>query len=120
VRAFPARVARGPQRYALGGQSLDAVRSRLESILREQSAARRFVYQRSNGSDWTVTLADVLARGPGLEVAYNPNDCVELRWGAPPGSDEAATCTRHAPREQAERMERYREWFHERRRPPRP
>jgi hypothetical protein len=25
-------------------------------------------------------------------MAYNPNDCVELRWGAPAKSDEAATC----------------------------
>src|SRR5262249_26453348 len=41
--------------------------------------------------------------GPGtqvngsLGVAYNPNDCVELRWGALAKSDEASTCKRYAP-----------------------
>jgi hypothetical protein len=53
-------------------------------------------------------------------MAYDPNDCVEVRWGAAPGSAEAATCHRAAPAEQRARMERYREWFRERRRPPRP
>jgi hypothetical protein len=52
-------------------------------------------------------------------MAYNPNDCVELRWGAGAGSDEAKTCKMHAPDEQRARMETYRAWFHERRRPPR-
>jgi hypothetical protein len=52
-------------------------------------------------------------------MAYNPNDCIEVRWGAPPGSDEAKTCHAQAPPEQRERMEAYRGYFHERRRPPR-
>ena len=54
-----------------------------------------------------------------LEVAYNLNDCVELRWGAPEGSEEASTCKRHAPAPQRTKMVEYRAWFHERRRPPR-
>jgi hypothetical protein len=54
-----------------------------------------------------------------LEMAYNPNDCVELRWGAPAKSDEASTCKRYAPAAQREKMSKYRAWFHERRRPPR-
>ena len=52
-------------------------------------------------------------------MAYNPNDCVEMRWGAPEASAEASACRRHAPPEQRARMEDYRVWFHERRRPPR-
>ena len=56
---------------------------------------------------------------PALEMAYDPNDCVEVRWGAAPGTDEHATCRRHAPAEQRARMERYREWFREGRRPAR-
>jgi len=44
---------------------------------------------------------------------------VELRWGAPDSSTEAATCRRHAPSAQRARMIQYRNWFHERRRPPR-
>ena len=52
-------------------------------------------------------------------MAYNPNDCVELRWGAPDKSEEASTCKRHAPAAQRAKMTKYRTWFHERRRPPR-
>jgi hypothetical protein len=54
-------------------------------------------------------------------MAYNLNDCVELRWGAGEGSDEAATCKRRAPEAQRKKMASdYRPWFAERRRPPRP
>jgi hypothetical protein len=52
-----------------------------------------------------------------MEVAYNPNDCVEIRWGAPEGSEEHATCKRRAPAEQRSRMLKYRVWFAERERP---
>ena len=61
----------------------------------------------------------VVDRSVDLEMAYNPNDCVELRWGAPAKSDEATTCKRYAPAAQREKMSKYRAWFHERRRPPR-
>jgi len=54
-----------------------------------------------------------------LEMAYNPNDCVELRWGAPARSEEASTCKRYAPQAQRAKMTKYRAWLHERRRPPR-
>jgi hypothetical protein len=47
------------------------------------------------------------------------NDCVELRWGAAEGSEEAATCKRHASVVQRTKMKDYRAWFHDRRRPPR-
>jgi hypothetical protein len=120
VRAFPAKVAAQPQRFAMpAGRSPTEVQADLENILRAESAARRLDYTRSDGSLWTVTLGDVLARAEELEVAYNPNDCVEVRWGARPGSTEMSTCRRHAPAEQAARMARYRPWFHDRRRPPR-
>jgi hypothetical protein len=95
------------------------VRDELEARLGQEVSSRRFEYTRSDGSPWTLSLADVIERAAGLEMAYNPNDCVEVRWAAPPGSSEAATCRRRAPAEQAERMRRHREWFHERRRPPR-
>lgn len=120
VRAFPAKVAAQPQRFAMpAGRSAAAVRSDLEDMLRAETAARRLAYARSDGSQWTLTLAELLARAEALEMAYNPNDCVEVRWGARPGSAEMSTCRRHAPAEQAARMARYRPWFHERRRPPR-
>ena len=120
VRAFPAKVAAQPRRFAMPpGRSPAQVRADLEALLRAESAARRLDYTRSDGSAWTLTLAEVLARAEALEMAYNPNDCIEVRWGARAGSAEMATCRRHAPAEQAARMARYRPWFHERRRPPR-
>ena len=120
VRAFPAKIETHPERFAMPvGRSASEVRADLEAMLRAESAARRVVYTRSDGSQWTLTLADVLARAEALEVAYDPNDCVEVRWGAPPGSAESSTCHRRAPAEQAARLTSYRPWFHERRRPPR-
>jgi hypothetical protein len=115
---FADRVARRPQRYAMpAGRSTADVRAELAALLRDELANRRFTYQRSDGNAWTLSLADVVARRAALEMAYNPNDCVETRWGAPADDAEAATCRRHAPREQLVRMEQYRVWFAERRRP---
>jgi hypothetical protein len=120
VRGFPERVGRRPESYAMpAGRPVESVRSELEALLARELASRRFNYRRSDGSEWTLTLADLIERARALEVAYNPNDCVEVRWGAAAGSAEASTCRRRAPRDQAERMQGYREWFAERRRPPR-
>jgi len=44
---------------------------------------------------------------------------VEQRWGAPANSDELSTCKRHASWGQHAKMQKYRAWFHERRRPAR-
>ena len=100
-------------------KSVDAVKAELEATLASELAARKFAYTRTDGSQWTLALKDVLDRITALEMAYNVNDCVELRWGAPEGSQEAATCKRHAPSAQRGKMTQYRAWFHERRRPPR-
>jgi hypothetical protein len=121
VEDFPARLGRRPERFALPpGKPASEVRAELEKVLRDETRGRTFTYRNSTGSESTLTLADVLARREALEMAYNPNDCVELRWGAPPDGAEAATCHRRAPRAQLARMDEYRTWFRERRRPPRP
>jgi hypothetical protein len=121
VRAFPDRVARRPERYAMPkDRSAADVKAELESTLASELASRKFSYARSDGSQWTLALKDLLDRTSALEMAYNLNDCVELRWGAAEGSEEAATCKRHAPPAQRTKMASdYRVWFHERRRPPR-
>jgi hypothetical protein len=120
VRGFPDRVARRPERYAMPeGKSAADVKAELERTLASELSTRKFTYTRSDGSTWTLALKDVLDREPDLEMAYNPNDCVELRWGAPDKSEEASTCKRHAPLAQRAKMAEYRAWFHERRRPPR-
>ena len=120
VVQFPARVRATPERFGLhAGADLDQDVAAVERVLRERLAALTIDYTRSDGSKVTLSLADIAARAERFETAYNPNDCVELRWGAAPGSDEMATCKRHAPAEQRERMESYRNWFATRQRPPR-
>jgi hypothetical protein len=120
VRGFPDRVTRRPERYAMpAGKSVADVKAELDSVLATELAARKFAYTRSDGSPWTLALKDVADRIAALEMAYNVNDCVELRWGAPDNSDEAATCKRRAPGAQRGKMTEYRAWFNERRRPAR-
>ena len=120
VRGFPDRVARRPERYAMPREKGVAdVKAELQNVLASELSTRKFSYPRSDGSAWTLSLKDVLDRIAALEMAYNPNDCVELRWGAPDKSDEASTCKRYAPRAQRAKMTDYRAWFQERRRPPR-
>jgi hypothetical protein len=120
VRGFPDRIARRPERYAMPkDKSVADVKAELESVLGTELAARKFSYMRSDGSAWTLSLKDVVDRAADLEMAYNLNDCVELRWGAPEASDEASTCKRHAPPPQRAKMTDYRPWFHERHWPPR-
>ncbi|APR87391.1 Hypothetical protein A7982_12740 [Minicystis rosea] len=120
VRGFPDRVARRPERFAMpAGRAVPEVKRALEQQLAEELGKRSFAYERSDGSSFTLSLADVVARAADLEMAYNPNDCPEVRWGAPAGSEEAKPCSRRAPGSQTARMRKVRAWFHERRRPPR-
>ena len=101
------------------GKAAGDVKAELERVLASELSSRKFSYPRSDGSQWTLTLKDVIDRVADLEMAYNVNDCVELRWGAPQKSEEASTCKRFAPQAQRTKMTNYRVWFHERRRPPR-
>jgi hypothetical protein len=120
ARSFPGKVVSQAGRFVLPpGWPPEDLRQALVRQLERGLSARHVEYNRSDGSVWTLSLADVVARARALETAYNPNDCVEVRWGAPADSKEAATCRRHAPAEQVERMRASREWFSERRRPPR-
>ncbi|RTL73975.1 MAG: hypothetical protein EKK36_12120 [Bradyrhizobiaceae bacterium] len=120
ARGFPDHVARRPERYAMPkDKTVAQVKAELQSALATELASRKFTYTRSDGSPWTLTVKEVVDRAPELEMAYNLNDCVELRWGAPANSEEASTCKKHAPEAQRAKMMKYRPWFHERRRPAR-
>ncbi len=115
VRGYPDHVTRRPDRYAMPkDKSVADVKAELQSVLASELAARKFTYTRSDGSQWTLSLKDVIDRSAALEMSYNPNDCVELRWAAPDKSDEASTCKRHAPAAQRAKMTKYRNWFRER------
>jgi hypothetical protein len=120
ARALPARVARRPNRYAMPpGKDVAQVSADLQARLSQELRDRSVEYTRTDGSSFKLSLRDVIDREASLEMAYNPNDCVEARWGAPAGSPEASTCVAHAPDAQVTKMQGYRVWFHERRRPPR-
>lgn len=117
VLKFPAKVEAAPGRFALPqGKSPATVRQEMERQLREYSNKQSFTYTRSDGSSQRLTMAQLLQRQKGLEVSYNPNDCVEKRWAAQ--GEELATCKRHAPEDQRRLMERFRSWFATRDRPP--
>ena len=118
VLNFPRRVLDYPHRFTLKpGQSPESARAEMERLIREIGAERRFEYQRTDGSTWTLSLVDVLDRAEAFEMSYNPNDCPERRWAAPEGSEEASTCRDNAPEAQRKRMREYRSWFTKRERP---
>lgn len=118
VADFPDRVRRDPDRFRRSrgtdperlGDEVLALRDRLA---RETSIR----YEGSDGAERALTLAEILARREAFEMAYNPNDGPEIRWGAPEGSPEYRACRRKAPAAQRERMKAFRRWFAERRHP---
>jgi hypothetical protein len=116
---LPDRVVRHPELFNLGGRKAAVVSEELRKLHERRITERGIEYRRSDGTAFKLTVADLLARKAALEVAYNPNDCVETRWGARAGTPEAAACARHAPADQQARMAEVRAWFHEARRPPR-
>ena len=122
VNHFDDKVARQPEAFGTtAGKPLEDLRARLAAERKRLLASDElgFSYKRTDGSMKKLTLAELMTRAPAFESAYNPNDCVEHRWGAPEGSEERATCQRHAPDEQRERMTTYASWFRDRKRPPR-
>ena len=115
---YPNRVVRAPSRFLLpAGEAPSVARDRLTSELMDEARKRSFTYTRSDGSLQTLTVADVIQRRSAMEMAYNPNDCPEIRWGAPSSSAEFKPCTDRRPDDQTERMLTYRQWFRDRRRP---
>jgi hypothetical protein len=118
VKGFSASVRQRPERFGLSAEAAQVRADELDASSSAELAQRTFSYTRSDGSEQRLSLADVITRARELEIAYNPNDCVELRWGAPQGSAELATCQRRAPEEQRAKMASYRGWFSTRERPP--
>ncbi len=121
VLGFDDKVRRNLEAFGGGAKTMDALIEALAADRQRRLAdpALAFEYTRSDGSKWTVTIAELVERRETFETAYNPNDCPESRWGAPARSSEASTCRRHAPPEQNRKMKAYRVWFDERRRPAR-
>ena len=119
LETLPVRIVERPELFNLGARKPAAARAEVERQAAAAIEKTGIEYRRSDGSPFRLTVADVLGRKAGFEIAYNPNDCVEIRWAAPEGSAEASTCKRRAPEAQRARMAELRSWFHEMRRPAR-
>ncbi len=116
---FPKKVLRSPEDYKMPKlKSAEAVKSKLDEILKSKMDELSITYTRSNGSEQKLTLAEIVKRRDAFEIAYNPNDGPEIRWGAPQGSAERSTCKRQVPPAQAKVMNETRTWFHKRLHPP--
>ena len=119
LNGLPNKIVRHPELFVMNGASPQELKAETEQYHARRIQERKIHYTRSDGSTWELSLADVLDRKQAFEMAYNPNDCAEVRWGAKPGSEEYSTCHRHAPAGQHEKMEEYRAWFRDARRPTR-
>ncbi len=117
LNGLPEKIVRHPELFVMNGKSPEEAKAEIEQYHARRIQERSIRYTRTDGSPWELSVAEVLARKPAYEMTYNPNDCAELRWGAKPDTEEYSTCRRHAPAEQHAKMERYRIWFREARRP---
>lgn len=119
VAGFPEAASAPGGLYRMkGSSSAEEKREMLESLLRRKASELSIKYTKSDGSPQKLTIAQVLERRASFEIAYNPNDGPEIRWGAPGNSAERATCRRHAPASQSEKMLAARQWFSKRLHPP--
>ncbi|MGC1391830.1 MAG: hypothetical protein WA816_12405 [Bacteroidales bacterium] len=119
VLDFPDLIARSPEDYNISRLvSPDQEKKKLQSILDKKVSELSISYTRTDGSIQKLTIGEILKRRDIFEMAYNPNDGIEIRWGAPENSAERSTCRRHSPAKQLETMRSVRTWFHKRLHPP--
>lgn len=119
VLGFPAKVADSPDDYKISKlDSPERLRKRLQENLEREVSELSITYTRTDGSQQPLTVAELLNRREAFEMAYNPNDGIEIRWGAPQKSVERSSCRRQSPAYQTEIMLRVRRWFKERAHPP--
>jgi hypothetical protein len=119
VLGFPERVAGSPDDFKFSiFNSQENIKEKLQSLLAKKVSELSISYNRSDGSSQVLTIAEILKRREAFEMAYNPNDGVEIRWGAHVNSEERATCHRQAPTTQQKTMESVRKWFNKRLHPP--
>jgi hypothetical protein len=119
VLDFPDRVVRSPEDFNISKlSSPENSKKKLQSFLDQKVSELSISYTRSDGSEQKLTLGEILERKDAFEMAYNPNDGIEIRWGAPENSIERATCHRHAPSNQQKTMQSVRKWFNKRLHPP--
>ncbi|MEI6678624.1 MAG: hypothetical protein WCL21_08455 [Mariniphaga sp.] len=119
VLDFPDRIVRSPKDFKLPLlTSGEQVKKNLEAFLAKKLSKLSITYVRTNGSEQTLTIEEILKRREAFEMAYNPNDGIEIRWGASENSDERSTCHRHVSADQLQKMNTLRTWFRKRLHPP--
>ena len=119
VLSFPDQAARSPEDFNFPATTPpDQIKEKLQLILDKKASGLSISYIRTDGSEQQLTVSELLNRRDAFEMAYNPNDGIEIRWGAPANSDEISTCRRHAPPGQTEKMRSVRPWFGKRLHPP--
>ncbi len=118
VMGFSDALRRRADRFGVAAADLDDVAASVRARRDHELASRSFEYTGSGGVRRSITLSELVQRAPAIEIAWNPNDCPEIRWGAPAAGDEMRACERRAPAEQTQRIEStMRSWFHARARP---
>lgn len=116
---FPQRVAGYPEDFQISKHnSTEEIQRKLKELLEEKVAELSIIYTRTDGSEQRLSLKEILERKDSFEMAYNPNDGIEIRWGAPENSAEISTCKRRSPAYQQKTMQSVRKWFSERLHPP--
>jgi hypothetical protein len=119
VLDFPDKIVRNPEDYKLPLlKSPESVKNNLVELLNNKLSELSITYIRTNGTEQKLTLSEILKRKEAFEMAYNPNDGIEIRWGAPEGSEERSSCKRKVPANQLARMNAVRGWFNKRLHPP--
>lgn len=119
VLSFPERVVNYPKDFNISMlSSPEREKEKLEAELEKITKKLTISYTRTDGSLQELTLHEILKRREAFEMAYNPNDGVEIRWGAAENSSEMSTCKRHAPQNQKIIMQETRKWFVNRLHPP--
>jgi hypothetical protein len=119
VLTFPERVAKFPEDFDVPKMSsAEEMKNKLNSLLEKKVSELTISYTRTDGSEQQLTVKELLERRAAFEMGYNPNDGVEIRWGAPENSKERSTCKRHAPPYQQATMQKVRKWFNQRLHPP--
>lgn len=119
VLDFPDRIVQTPEDFKMPKlRSSAQVKSKLEALMNEKLNELSITYTRTDGVEQKLSLAEIVRRRDGFEIGYNPNDGIEIRWGAPENSAERASCRRHVPAYQHESMNTVRIWFQKRLHPP--
>ncbi len=119
VLAFAGKVKAAPERYGLRPEQAEQTSKDIAEKRDAALAAKSMEYTKSDGSKAKLSLKEIVDRRKRFEMSYNPNDCTEVRWAAPPTSAEMKSCNRRAPAAHTARMKKYRAWFIDRQRPPR-